>query len=238
MAGHGGWREFPTREFDHKCGGPRQVVVLPARRASGIPIQAHNLRGAETAVTVGKARVSARQVNDVQGLVIPDRDPWPQRVDEVADHPCLGFRGRSLSRVVESAATLERSPQVGEVAIEVNAPCVLTRPKCAAVGVCVTYDPQAGTANRGPSGKATRDRRTGTFVAMHRTDDENLDARMRVSEFRRHDWTAKDRTTEDMSGPGRAVPSSATINLTRSKGEPNGDQQGCRERRAFHRGRR
>src|SRR5207253_11434341 len=140
--------QFPAWQLKVECRA-WDAVVVPSDRASrivGQSLQGKSERSSKLALCpAGALRIVDQSVR----LVEPNREPWARAAEERFDRPRLWFGGRSWAGVVATARGTERTPAIGEVAVQVDAVGVDARPSDGPVWIRVGKQPQSHAGDRG-----------------------------------------------------------------------------------------
>jgi len=193
--------EASAWQLDDERRAGEHARVLPAREAPRIGGQPAQRQAGAVRVRPRRPCVARlRQIDEPEGLVVPDRQRRALAQDKRAQRAGLGLRERARS--VHASA----SPALGGVAVEVDASRVAARAVGETVGVGVADEQQLGAGCRRRPAQSVDHRAPGTLVAVHAADDEDPPRRGRVADARDADRTALDGATDALGRRARRRP--------------------------------
>ncbi len=205
----------PAGELDDEGGSPcGEAHALPAGRRSARSLKALVGKTAEARVAPEHGHVRIGAVDDVERLVVPDRERGLDPEDEGAHCSVLRLRERLRPRVVAVPGPPVGRPRGRPVAVEVDAVGVLPRPRRKSVRVDRRHQPQVD-ACRESHLPQSRDHGQACGLGSVDDADDERDRPGRVASLVR-----------DEGAPAHRVPDQgAPSRLRRGCGQPRGGER-------------
>ena len=193
-------RRRPAGSSTTKASVPRKrcschFTAVPGRCSPRQRLQRHPAALGVAALEVGVAVAGGQHL--APGLVVPDRDPRPQPLEEAPHQPRLGLGEGPRPRVVAARSRHPAVPAKGEVAVEVDPAGVAPGAAGDAVGVDRVDGPEVDAADpRVAAAQLAHHLQPGGLIAVDRAHHQRLAGAARVAQPQRLHRPPLDRVPE------------------------------------------